>query len=448
MKELIKNQVTIEQVCNTFNVNVKNELLKIWPSVKKKFLERFGENNTRISVNDINEFFRTVLTEPETTKIIADFAKQGLEDLKNNRPRYVDTPTGIPVNTHIEQDGTEESKENVISFQDDDTEEVLLSPILNNKTSNYNPLHSKQINDNTYVIYKEYDKKKTQPLARLYLMVIQAADPLEENSRKAIVYSLSGYKNTFYEFPVEGSSGKFTKKELSSKLTEILSYTDLTESDILWCLGINTFHKNDMYNALVNNKKIIPIIAKKPGENNTLSINAMHPNKAGRSGKSYPHEYGYGISNETLPKLVPFGKLKINLKKLKYDDILSLKNSNGTSIGGLPNLKISDRFSKILMNLLKGIHPHRDDLTSLHSNEKQVYDRIIVMGGLHKTVANDHSETLADVKKRINLLMGEIEIGNDSPLIKTELKQLAGVALSMKGITNKEYNNFISQLDI
>ena len=401
IRELIKNQVTIEQVCNSFDPTEKNNILKQWPKVKKIFVEKYGENNTRLSAVDIINFLKSVFDVSDTASLLGKLVKN------------------------------EAIKQKII----DNREPGVYGKI--DPTRNF-----------VYIIDK-VTADDEQPKNKLYLIPVK--NTAKQRPRIGVLYSLTGKKTpvehqdkltSFREFPL--ISDKFLREDLTKVLKEIFTHTMLTADDILRTLNIGNFDKDVVYNSLVNELHVTPI-NENPGDAETFKVTSK---KTSSSKNPYVAEYGYGIINEKLPKLVEFGKLKINLKKLKYDDILCLKNANGTSIGGLPNLKISDRFSKILMNLLKGIYPHRDDLTSLHSNEKQVYDRIIVMSGLHKTVINDHSETLSDVKKRIDLLIGEIEIGNDSPLIKTELKQLAGVALSMKGITNKEYNKFINQFDI
>ncbi len=455
MKELIKNIVTIEQVCNSFSIIEKNELLKRWPSVKKSFLERFGENNTRLGVNDINEFLKTTLTETETNNLIKEFAKQGLSDLEKNKARYVDIDdmrsskknkskieSIKPFSNQIISDEIESNNpisDQIISFPEDDTVEIELNPpaqiperILDNIQGGFftendirTGLFIRNITRGTEVILKMYNGSSAT------------------THKYYIMYSFTGKPGTFKEIPVGGN--RFTTQDRVRVFNIIQNQTGITKQDIINWFRLEKFDINVLYNFFINNDIVIPDLY----SSGLIKYVFRKGDDAANHSSTYigAETYGHGIQQENLPKLVQFGKLKINLKKLKYDNILSLKNANGTSIGGLPNMKISERFSKILLNMLKGIHPHRDDLTSLHSNEKQVYDRILVMAGLHKTIVNDHAETLSDIKKRINLLMGEIEIGNDSPLIKTELKQLAQTAYSMKGITLKEYNKFIDQFE-
>ena len=49
-------------------------------------------------------------------------------------------------------------------------------------------------------------------------------------------------------------------------------------------------------------------------------------------------------SNEMLPKVCTFGKIKVLLDKLYHKNILSIQNNNGLKIPGFKNTPVSDGF--------------------------------------------------------------------------------------------------------
>ena len=95
-------------------------------------------------------------------------------------------------------------------------------------------------------------------------------------------------------------------------------------------------------------------------------------------------QVGFGIKTENLPETEHFGKVLLLLHKLYYNNILSVKYHNKINIKGFKNVKVSDKFVKIIMNSLSGKHPTTADINAWSINEKQVYDRLIYLAKLNK----------------------------------------------------------------
>jgi hypothetical protein len=134
---------------------------------------------------------------------------------------------------------------------------------------------------------------------------------------------------------------------------------------------------------------------------------------------------GFGIKHD-IPNLVDFGRVKISPKKLYYSNVLSVKHKSGASFNGVPNIRVSDGFVAIIMNLLKGQKPTIKDFNALDLNEKGVYDTLIQTAGLGKEVDNTFNETKKQLKNRLELVEGEIGAGNTNPDLKAELHHLLG----------------------
>jgi hypothetical protein len=109
-------------------------------------------------------------------------------------------------------------------------------------------------------------------------------------------------------------------------------------------------------------------------------------------------------------------------------------------------VKVSDRFVSIIMNLLKKIHPVHNDLQLLPSHERILFDKLIHLGGLHKTIAHNSDKTINDLKKRLNVLHGELEIGNNNNEIKKEIYSIVHTLKNFKVITNKQLKDYLKQI--
>ena len=157
-------------------------------------------------------------------------------------------------------------------------------------------------------------------------------------------------------------------------------------------------------------------------------------------------QYGYGIASENIPKVVPFGELYLYMRKLYYENILSVRNKNMKVIAGFRATKISEPFMKLLLNMMRGINPTHSDLESLKTGEREVYDRLITLAHLNKNVVHQKDNTVKDLKKRLKLLESEIEIGNNSPLIKKEIYGILHSLKDFKVITPAQIKKYLQQI--
>lgn len=135
---------------------------------------------------------------------------------------------------------------------------------------------------------------------------------------------------------------------------------------------------------------------------------------------------GHGLQpiKHALPKLIDFGRVKISPTSLYYKNTLAIKHKSGNSLTGINNTRVSDQFVSIIMDLLKGKKPTLKDFSRLGIGEKQIYDQLIFMAGLSKDVDNDFGSTKEHMKKRLQLVEGEIGAGNNNPDVKKELHSL------------------------
>jgi hypothetical protein len=154
---------------------------------------------------------------------------------------------------------------------------------------------------------------------------------------------------------------------------------------------------------------------------------------------------GTGIKPLDINDYVNFGKVIIYLKKLYYKNELVVKWKTKLSIQGFKNCKVSERFVSIIMAMLEGKYPQLNDLNLLPSTERQIFDRLISLSGLHKVVSNTGDKTISDLKHRLQLIEGEIEAGNDNKELFSEMYKVLHSLKDFGVISSKKIKEYLKQ---
>ena len=98
-----------------------------------------------------------------------------------------------------------------------------------------------------------------------------------------------------------------------------------------------------------------------------------------------------------------------------------------------------------MINLLQGYKPTISEKNTLSKPEQELYDRAIYVSNLNKTVENNQDKAINNLKKRMEILEGELRAGNNSPLIKQELKSVCEKLVNFKTISKKSMNDYLKQ---
>ena len=138
----------------------------------------------------------------------------------------------------------------------------------------------------------------------------------------------------------------------------------------------------------------------------------------------------------------------LSLPNLKYKNILSVRTHLGKTIGGTPNIKITPKMTSIILNLLEHIQPTHEELNRLSANERQLYDRLVYLGKLHTQLPQTSDKSISELKKRLKLLEGEINIGNDSPQISSEIKHILKCLRDFNVISPKQIKEYLTKNNI
>ena len=165
---------------------------------------------------------------------------------------------------------------------------------------------------------------------------------------------------------LKGSFNRINFKEKGGfkKILKELELNQDKNKDILITLFGNDLNKDAIYDRLSNDLKPVDesIITKKR-EN------------------YYKVTYGFGLNK--IPETTQFGKNIILLKKLYYNNILSIKDRNLHNIEGLKNVLVSDNFVKIIMDIVTKQKPSLHNINISKSDEKELYNTLLLISGVH-----------------------------------------------------------------
>ena len=154
---------------------------------------------------------------------------------------------------------------------------------------------------------------------------------------------------------------------------------------------------------------------------------------------------GAGLKRDK-PKITPFGRLMIHTQRLFYDNLLIITSKTGTSITGLKKQKVSNAFVELMLKVLKGGSPTLKDIHALSDHEKKLYDLLVYSSGLSKVVEPVGSGVKEHLRKRLELIEGEIEAGNTNHALVSEARQVLHSMAQMGMISRPNAVKHLKQL--
>jgi len=412
LQDITKDPVKIDQISNSFEPTDKFELIKIWKLVKERYNRAYGLTNKSIEAGTIIAFLKT--------------AVYGVDEAQ-------ELPSSVQgVLSQIQEGGREVLEEG----------RLIITPEL----------------ENNQIVIQRSDVNDQPPL---YIRVLHE-NPKRADGLYQILYSFTGEVGSFKMYlpilkrPVPVDRRPLNKKGEPSNRggnsdTEIKERTGITTADLNSLVGFDktAFNASMVAKKLAEKYQLIPF---KPDDE---GVNHRKYGTYGARENDRHDEYGmglskasYGIAKVNEPKLVQFGNIMISLPNLKYKNILSVRTHLGKTMGGTPNVKISAKLSSIILNLLEHIQPTHDEINRLSSYERQLYDRIVYLGRLHTKLPQTNDKSINELKKRLKLLEGEINIGNNSPQIYSEIKHILNCLRDFNVITPKQLKDYLTKNNI
>ena len=429
LKEIIKDDVIIDDVIRIFNV-VENDVYQLNTIfntyIKNKFIKVYGKFNPRVTEKMVVDFLNDILfqgkhgisktndgVDDEDDDVVID--KDNLKDdgdintSSSNKTTPLTLEYKPPKEEGTKEEGTKEEetkeskpyKKEKLGFDDDTYETKYLSDRFEIGVSN-----------NIVRLINYYGKGGG---TKVYIKVA---------TNRQILLSKSGKPETF---KVYGNTGISIYGQFIPWLGENFDlYTKDDYPEIKEILAGGKGTAVEIHKFLQSE----------------YGLKTISPDKVKYKGEEVKG-WGVGLPKDIPKGLIPFGRCKIHLYKLYYDNEFVLKDSSGFNIPGVKNVKVSDDFVAIIMKIHNNENVNQSFIKKLSSNEQDLYDLFIFKCGF-KNLDNDHKSKIDKLKSNLEVIQGEIEAGNDNKEILKELydvlHQLAVYKCISLNDAKKHYN--------
>jgi len=363
LKELTRKNDIIENITKFFNAETIFKIIKIFPKIKKEFLEKYGYDNKTVSFEEIIDFIDGALNPPITVAIGAPVGFP-------STPAPAPTPAPL---TGMKKTGFIKPPFDIlrIASYEDDSETELSWGITENC------LYIIDNNSGNFVFLKIGTKL----------------------GRNCIFFSYTDNKeNSFNE--IKGNN--FNKA--------ICNHLNMTSQE-----KFLMFHRRTTLPELY--KLFLDFGLKPVPESEIKEKGSMF---------GFEKSYGWGLKHQhtEIPKHIKFGNTILLYHKLFYYNVLSLKDKSLHSIEGLKNSKVSDDFVKIIVNICNSQNVPKSAINNLNSDEQKLFNQILHLSGMNKFIHQTGDGIIGELKNRLELIEGEIEAGNDNKELINELRDV------------------------
>lgn len=183
-----------------------------------------------------------------------------------------------------------------------------------------------------------------------------------------------------------------------------------------------------------------------------IDINSHNGEGYKMSGDGFMHrkiKIGKGIEVQEQPRYKTFGKYIVHIPHLENDNILNFKFPSMGSIPTLKPVNVDNNFKEFILDILntgKVNQRHYDGLTDA---EKAHFNKVIKGAGLANTLEFKNDNNIDEKKdlKRLDILMGEIEAGNDNEKLKKECKELIKKCVMNGSIPKHKGMDYLFQIE-
>ena len=423
LKLIIRDNATIGQITNFLyseNPQLIYEINKFFPGFKEYFIKKYGENNEKINYRDVVSEISLYLQRstdpnvlrgglPEQQQLIINPSYQSQIPISSQRPISTQQPISLQEPFEIPGDDEEE----VIDFTE--IYKKVPPPISGNVPTYLSGSDDESTNQIKVSLVKTNHIPDTLVLTsskgkKLYIKMY--VDDFKVKRKEGGLLQDREFKSPIFFLSNTGDPGTYNNMNYKQIIEKIAIFFDVSKSDVYELMGkrkdSRTYTKEDM-ELFLNSKGLIPTLSSPKILNTGTNLTI-----------------GYGIKHaENLPDKVNFGSNILFLKKLFLKNILSIQNKHNTKINGFNNVRVSDNFVKIIMNLIKNIDFTNNDLQNLSNGERVLLDNLLTLSELNKKfVTGSNINSLNQLKKEYEILIGEIEAGNNNELLKKKLYTL------------------------
>jgi len=430
---LIKNKSTIEDIIRQIPIpSRRHELNKYFTGIKTKFLKLYGFDNTSLSSTEITDILNKFLDEIINEPAMKTEALNLFQDLIPRSPQPPQTGNQI-----VSPELTREQK------LEAETQEVEEQPTLSDirleenqpeTVGNLDLLVSSDLRDTT--TRKNYNTKKlsitNQSGATLFFKI----------SSKLIFYSDSGDLGSYNRIYFTDNVKKQAKDQIEvnnrfvnviGKILSFDEYKSNPEYSQMFNYTNSDANKNKFHNFLKENCGLIP----------TPFIDL----KKKKEGMTFETLQGMGISTKyDIPKEpVKYGNILINLYKLYYKNILSIKDLNNGQIQTLKSTPVSDDFVNYIVKIFFKEPTTEADYKRIKSSELELLDQLNYLGGFAKEKNINKEQHVNKLKDELELITGSIMAGNNNLKLLEDLRNVLNKLTSFDAISLQSSKSYLNQ---
>jgi hypothetical protein len=411
--ELTSDLSKAETVVKMLNNDERFQMNKTFPRIKKKYSDTFGLNNKNLDANEITQFIRNEL-------------ETGQSLITPKTQASMDTQTEAEAETKAEPETKPNYAKEIRKFDKRELEIIIDylnadDPSLNLDKGQIAQMVKKLIDRGLWDVPKFKGILRQNPqVTQINPGLAQVATPINDPIFDLPAVPLTRAKPSTISDPIfDLPAVPFTRSRASNK-------------------GVVGF-MNTLVPGIVDNDPL------GGGADEVLK------QEKARQDASFERVFnGNGLKNHALPSTVAFGKIALDLNKLFYQNVLSIKRPNGNKIIGHKNKRVSDNFVEIILKMFENKPITQSDLKNI-KDEIMLYDNLIVQSGLHKSkkIPTNIEQTSEQMKNRLGLITGEIEAGNSNKKLLSELHELlfkmVRVHLISKNAATSYYKNIKTQ---
>ena len=329
------------------------------------------------------------------------------------------------IEKQIQTDILLKAKKNIFQLTDNESTAETVIKMLNNEErfqmNKVFPKIKKSYSDTFGINNKDMDPNEISQYIRNQLTASSSltAEP-EGDEKDSISYKIRRWNKKKVGFLIDALNDD----------NDLLNLTRGSVKDMVDDLDSKNIYEAPEFLAIYNkiskmDPNLVPILTPtKPAVFKPRGL-AADPDEEFVAGEEALKAIGSGLKNQVLPHTVIFGKIALDLNKLFYQNVLSIKRHNGNKIIGHKNRRVSDNFVDIVFKMFDNKPITQSDLKNI-KDELMIYDNLIVQSGLHKSnkIPTTIEQTSEQMKHRLGLITGEIEAGNSNKSLLTELHEL------------------------
>jgi len=393
LREITNNESKIEEVYNHFNSidpGIIGEFNKIFPLFLDSYKKIFGINNISVKSSDIINFIERFME------------SRGMEFLQPQQMTLYMPPPIIQPTTQQTSQG-----EPIVNYPEVDETETPISFYFEDEN---NDGKNKLMYRGTKLFF--ISKVKKEGNTKLYV-------------------SETGNKGTYRELTQQRGQAYITTKLKNLMGEEVYNY---------------------FLSYLFPNTNISKITIKDLNDEIIKRLEKYYNLKEGEEIKNYssvPQQpvYGFGINKRTKAKeeYKKIGKIYISPDKLNKN-VLSIQNEKRLKIKGLKNKHISDNLADAFLKISNNNNLTNKDINILDEDEKLLLDNILYIAGLHKNISGSGLNSVEKYKNKLNLIVGEIEAGNNNNKIKSDLYDVLFKLVHFGALGEKEARNYYKNI--